>query len=163
MDWSRISVRCCTYGRCPAPGQLVRNESSPAIVDLLAWRPVRGSSSRGGGDRIGHIVDGPRGPAGVVKAGLLTMAQFTGLPIIPTITSAERRWVLGGWDRFMLPKAFSRVIVRFGTAITIPETLDAAGFEAHRLLVEEWMRELYDDTDRTWGNPERIAEVFTRS
>ena len=78
------------------------------IVDLLGWLPVRGSSSRGGkealrqlkelaagGYRIGHIVDGPGGPAGVVKAGLLTMAQFTGLPIIPTITSAQRLLVEG--------------------------------------------------------------------
>jgi lysophospholipid acyltransferase (LPLAT)-like uncharacterized protein len=76
------------------------------IVGLLGWHPVRGSSSRGGkaalgqlkelagrGYRIGHIVDGPKGPPGIVKPGLLTMAQFTGLPIIPTITSAQRKWV----------------------------------------------------------------------
>lgn len=143
------------------------------IVDMLGWRPVRGSSSSGGkealrelkefagdGYRIGHIVDGPRGPAGVVKPGLLTMAQFTGLPIIPTITSAQRRWVFKSWDRFMLPKLFSRVIIRFGQAIVIPRALDAEAFEAQRLLVEGRLQELYDDTDRIWLQPERVRALF---
>lgn len=143
------------------------------IVDILGWRPVRGSSSSGGkealrelkelagsGYRIGHIVDGPRGPAGVVKPGLLTMAQFTGLPIIPTITSAERRWVFNSWDRFMLPKPFARVIIRFGKAITVPRELDGEAFEAQRLLVEGRMRELYEDTDRIWLQPERVRAIF---
>jgi lysophospholipid acyltransferase (LPLAT)-like uncharacterized protein len=145
------------------------------IVDLLGWRPVRGSSSRGGkqalrqlkdlaggGYRIGHIVDGPKGPPGVVKPGLLTMAQVTGLPIIPTITSAQRQWVFKSWDRFMLPKFFSKVIIRFGEAITIAETLDGEEFEAQRLLVEGRLRDLYDDTDRIWLEPERVSAIFAR-
>jgi hypothetical protein len=72
-----------------------------------------------------------------VKAGLLTMAQFTGLPIIPTITSAQRTWVFGSWDRFMIPKVFSKVIISFGKAITIPATLDGEEFEAQRVLIED--------------------------
>ena len=93
------------------------------IVNRLGWRPVRGSSSRGGRDalreiktlvhkgyKVGHIVDGPRGPLGIVKPGLLLIAQISGAPIIPTITSAERKWVFNSWDRFVIPKPFSRVI-----------------------------------------------------
>jgi lysophospholipid acyltransferase (LPLAT)-like uncharacterized protein len=96
------------------------------VVDILGWRSVRGSSSKGGiralkelrrltrkGHRVGHIVDGPQGPFGVVKPGLLTIAQFAGAPIVPVITSAQRRWVFNSWDRFMVPKPFSRVVVRF--------------------------------------------------
>ena len=58
------------------------------IVDMLGWFPVRGSSSRGGsealrklkelasgGYKIGHVVDGPKGPFGVVKPGLVRIAQ----------------------------------------------------------------------------------------
>ena len=88
------------------------------------------------------------------------MAQFTGLPIIPTITSAQRRWVFKSWDRFMLPKLFSRVIIRFGQAITIPRVLDAQAFEAQRLLVEGRLQELYEDTDRIWQQPERVRAIF---
>jgi lysophospholipid acyltransferase (LPLAT)-like uncharacterized protein len=145
------------------------------IVGLLGWRPVRGSSTRGGkaaleqlkelagsGYRIGHIVDGPKGPPGIVKAGLLTMAQFTGLPIVPTITSAQRKWVFKSWDRFMIPKAFSKVIISFGKGITIPATLDGEEFEAQRRLVEDRLRELYDETDRIWLGPERVSAIFAR-
>ena len=101
------------------------------IVDLFGWLPVRGSSSRGGlsalikikkltlsGYNIGHIVDGPRGPFGVVKPGLLRIAQVSGKPIVPAIMSAQKKWVFNSWDRFMVPKPFSRVIIRFGQAIS---------------------------------------------
>ena len=88
-------------------------------VKILGWEPVRGSATRGGrealqrlnelalsGYKIGHIVDGPKGPFGVVKPGLLKIAQFTGLPIVPTITSAQKRWALNSWDKLMIPKLF---------------------------------------------------------
>ena len=49
---------------------------------------------------------------------------------------------------FHASEIFSKVIIRFGKAITIPATLDGEAFEAQRLLVEERLRELYEDTDR---------------
>jgi hypothetical protein len=145
------------------------------IVGLLGWRPVRGSSSREGkaalaqlkalagrGYRIGHIVDGPKGPPGIVKAGLLTMAQCTGLPIIPTITSAQRTWVFKSWDRFTIPKVFSKVIISFGKAIAIPATLDGEEFQAQRVLIEDRLRELYEEPDRVWLEPEKVRAIFAR-
>jgi lysophospholipid acyltransferase (LPLAT)-like uncharacterized protein len=143
------------------------------VVRSLGWHPVRGSSSRGGkealseikhlgttGFRVGHIVDGPRGPFGVIKPGLIRIAQFTGMPIVPTITSAQHRWVFRSWDRFMVPKPFSRVILRFGDPIYVPEKLDAKAFENQRLRVEQVMTRLYADTDRIWEDPARISALF---
>jgi lysophospholipid acyltransferase (LPLAT)-like uncharacterized protein len=143
------------------------------VVKALGWHPVRGSSSRGGkealkeikqlgkiGYRVGHIVDGPTGPFGVVKPGLIRIAQFTGMPIIPTITSARHRWVFNSWDRFMIPKPFSRVIIRFGKPIYVPEELNAQAFETQRLAVEQVMTRLYADTDRIWNDPARIKTLF---
>jgi len=145
------------------------------IVDILGWYPVRGSSSRGGskaldklkklafcGYKIGHIVDGPQGPFGVVKPGLLRIAQVAGKPIVPTITSAQKKWVFNSWDRFMVPKPFSRVIIRFGEAIYVPPDLNEAGFEEKRLLAEQRLKELYDDTDMIWAHPAKINEIFNR-
>lgn len=143
------------------------------IVDILGWRPVRGSSSRGGiealqelkslslqGYRVGHIVDGPQGPHGVIKAGLLNIAQFAGIPIVPTITSAQNRWVFNSWDRFMVPKPFSRVIIRFGEPIVIDKELSGDAFEEKRLFVERKLKELYEDTDQIWSDPDRIKRIF---
>ena len=68
------------------------------VASLLNFRPIRGSSSRGGKGALAdiiadlaenqvavHALDGPRGPRGVVKPGLIVMAQSTGVPIVPVI------------------------------------------------------------------------------
>ncbi|MDL2320848.1 lysophospholipid acyltransferase family protein [Desulfosarcina sp. OttesenSCG-928-B08] len=141
------------------------------VVDVLGWRAIRGSSSRGGkqalkearlltgqGYRIGHIVDGPQGPFGVVKPGLVSIAQFSGMPIVPTIVSARRYWMFKSWDRFMVPKPFSDVIIRFGAPICVPRHLDADGFEAFRLMVEEKMHALYQETDAEWKKKNRTRD-----
>ncbi len=143
------------------------------VVDILGWRSVRGSSSKGGvralkelraltdrGFRVGHIVDGPQGPFGVIKPGLLTIAQFSGAPILPVIMSAERRWVFDSWDRFMVPKPFSRVFIRFTPPIRVPRRLDPEAFEALRQDVEKQIKELTIQTDNWWRSPEMIRRYF---
>ena len=143
------------------------------VVDILGWRSVRGSSSRGSvhalkelqsltnqGYRVGHIVDGPQGPFGVIKPGLLTIAQFSGAPILPVVTSAERRWVFNSWDRFMIPKPFSRVFIRFTPPIHVPRRLDPEAFEALRQDVEKQIKELTIQTDNWWRSPEMIRQYF---
>ncbi len=143
------------------------------VVDILGWRSVRGSSSRGGvralkeirtltrqGYRIGHIVDGPQGPFGVIKPGLITIAQFAGTPIVPVIMSAERRWVFNSWDRFMVPKPFSRVFIRFAPPIDVPRRLNTHDFEALRQHVEKQFEILYAQTDGWWRDPEILARFL---
>jgi lysophospholipid acyltransferase (LPLAT)-like uncharacterized protein len=134
------------------------------VYSRVHFRPVRGSSSRGGRaalqalvkDLAGHplavhIVDGPRGPRGVVKGGLITLAQLSGAPIFPVALSFSRAWVLNSWDRFLIPKPFSTVLVRWGEPIFVPSALDDEHFESYRALAEERMRELQNGDDRAWG------------
>ncbi|HSO20302.1 MAG TPA: lysophospholipid acyltransferase family protein [Desulfosarcina sp.] len=143
------------------------------VVDILGWRSVRGSSTRGGvqalktihtltreGYRIGHIVDGPQGPFGEIKPGLITIAQFAGVPIVPVIMSAQRRWVFNSWDRFMVPKPFSRIFVRFAPPISVPRRLDATAFESLRQEIEKQVKELYRQTDNWWRNPRLVRRYF---
>jgi hypothetical protein len=133
------------------------------MITRLGWHAARGSSSRGGskalrelvgclrkGIAVGHIVDGPRGPFGEVKPGLLTLAQVSGMPIVPMVISPERKWVFRSWDRFMIPKPFSRVIIRFDGPVYVPRRLDEADFESERQAVQDRLRQLYGDTDRAW-------------
>ena len=143
------------------------------VAEKFGWEPVRGSSTRGGvaalrrlrslasqGYNFAHIVDGPKGPFGKVKPGLLHLSRMVGRPIVPAITSAEKRWVFNSWDRFMVPKPFSRILIRFGDPVQIPSKIDTEAFEQRRLLLEERLRELYEDTDRIWEDPVRLATVF---
>lgn len=92
-------------------------------VERLGFHPVRGSSSRGGasglramaqayreGHRCAFTADGPRGPNMVAKAGPVQLAELTGASWIGAYYALpERRWELHSWDRFMIPKPFSRV------------------------------------------------------
>lgn len=124
------------------------------IYGRLKFRPVRGSSSRGGKEALAamiedleknqlavHVLDGPRGPRAVVKAGIVVLAQSSGVPIFPVYISVDRAWVLNSWDRTLIPKPFSRVIVRWDDPIYVPKDLNSADFELMRKYIEQRMVE----------------------
>jgi len=130
----------------------------------LGIRPVRGSSSRGGKEALAamvadlslhpaaiHAVDGPRGPKGTVKAGVIRMAQLSQAAIFPLYISAERAWVTRSWDRFLIPKPFSRILIRWDDPIFIPTTITPESFEAVRLDLENRLIRGHAADDLNWG------------
>lgn len=151
-----------------APAVMIsQSRDGEMIADIyrrLNFRPVRGSSSRGGRKALAamvadlaehpfavHVVDGPQGPRGIVKAGLISMAQHSGVPIVPVAASVTRAWILKSWDRFLIPKPFSTVCVHWGVPIPVPARLNDAEFEAVRREVEMTFRKLQEDADRQSG------------
>lgn len=156
-----------------APAVMIsQSRDGELIADVyrrLNFRPVRGSSSRGGRKALAamvadlaehplaiHIVDGPRGPRGIIKAGLISMAQLSGVPIIPVAISVNRAWVLNSWDRFLIPKPFSTIVAYFGAPIAVPASLDTDAFETLRREVEAKLRALQDEADRQCGWTESL-------
>lgn len=114
---------------------------------------VRGSSSRRGAAALvtlrreleaGHHIcitpDGPRGPCYVVQPGIVKLASLTGASIIPFFVNYENFWSLNTWDKFQIPKPFSKAQVTFGEEITVPAKLSAEELEIERKRVEEIMR-----------------------
>lgn len=93
---------------------------------------VRGSSSRGGARGLAGLVramrkrdadaafavDGPRGPLGKVKGGVVLAARATGAVLVP-VTGLVRRGVVlrRAWDRFAVAWPFTRVDVVLGAPI----------------------------------------------
>lgn len=131
------------------------------VVGRIGWRPVRGSSSRGGKKAlkklieeiknyqiVGHIVDGPTGPPRIVKPGLISLAQHAHAAVCPTFVHYERAWTFNSWDRFMVPKPFSPVVIRFGQLIFLPENLEPDEFENVRLCIEQGFVKGYEGGDR---------------
>lgn len=86
-----------------------------------------------------HILDGPTGPIGRVKPGIIKMARKTNAVVIPFYIQASHAWFFNSWDRFMLPKPFSRVVITFDREISFPEDSSADSFEAQRLHLEKIM------------------------
>ncbi len=96
-----------------------------AFFSLVGIRTVRGSSSKLGreavnalvevmraGNDIGITPDGPRGPLYDFKAGGLIVARRVQAPLLLVGATFESSWQLRSWDRFYLPKPFSRVRLR---------------------------------------------------
>jgi len=123
------------------------------VAQRHGWQTVRGSSSRSGKEALreiieqvkqtrlaGHVLDGPRGPAGVVKAGIIGLAQATGAVIVPFYTSADRAWYFRSWDTFLLPKPFARVHLRFGAIIRFEAPASEVDFERQRAKLESILR-----------------------
>ena len=138
------------------------------VASLLNFRPVRGSSSRGGKEALAdmiadlaenqmavHALDGPRGPRGVVKPGLIVMAQSAGVPVVPVYISVDRAWALKSWDRTLIPKPFSTITVRWDDPIVVPEDIDEETFESTRKQMEQHMKENQnkDDAEKGWISP----------
>ncbi|MBN1541720.1 lysophospholipid acyltransferase family protein [candidate division KSB1 bacterium] len=68
---------------------------------------------------IGSLaLDGPSGPRQRAKPGMIYLARKLELPIVPVACMAERAWIFERtWDRFYLPKPFSRCTVVIGKPI----------------------------------------------
>ena len=124
-------------------------------VEHVGFVPVRGSSSRGGARALlqmvrvlrgavvcCHLVDGPRGPRGEIKPGLILLAQRSGAALIPIVYAVSRKWVAKSWDRMVVPLPFARVLARRLPARYVARDLDEAGAEALRVELEaELLRE----------------------
>lgn len=118
----------------------------------LGFRPIYGSSSRGGGPallgavrelRAGRSVaftpDGPRGPRRRFKPGAIAAAQQAGVPVIAIHVEADRAWRLDSWDRFLLPWPWARIRVLHAEPFMVaagPEGL-ARGIEQGAAVLAE--------------------------
>ena len=89
--------------------------------------------------------DGPRGPRYKIQPGFIKLAESTGAPIIPIHVRFSSAWRLKTWDRFVIPKPFSRVEVTFAEAITLARGMDAETFENERLRLEALLINGADD------------------
>lgn len=161
------------HGRMLLPFFIHRNQNIVAMVSehgdgeiiartarRLGFRSVRGSSTRGGqkafrdmlkhlkgGEQCTVLPDGPQGPRFVVKMGAIMLAQRANALIVPLTFSASNPIILNSWDRFMLWKPFSRVIIMYGAPIQIPRNINPDELEEYRLFVERAMQRLHEEAD----------------
>ena len=155
-------------------------EYATRVAKWLGFKNVRGSSTRGGsmalkkliqkvneGETGGMLADGPLGPARVAKIGSVVMARDAQVPIIPVVWGADRCWTLNSWDRYLIPKPFTRLVLYYCEPILVPRSAQGEALEAFRMLLEErlnlgtlWCDE-YFDAERPWRkiNKKNTPEV----
>jgi hypothetical protein len=144
-DGDRISAATAPLGVTPVRGSSSRG-GARALIEALAWLEQ--------GRVVGHIVDGPRGPAGEIKAGLLVMAQRSGAVLVPAYSASSLHWTAKrSWDRMEVPLPCSRVLYRLGPPRRVPPELGEREIDALRHELEAEMREGYARADADVRNP----------
>ncbi len=65
-------------------------------------------------------VDGPKGPAHIAKPGVFSLAKACDCPILPLVAYPSSAWIFSkSWDRFRLPKPFSKITLKIGEPIVV--------------------------------------------
>jgi lysophospholipid acyltransferase (LPLAT)-like uncharacterized protein len=120
-----------------------------AVMARFGFDAVRGSSSKRAaqalvecrrrlrqGVVLGITPDGPRGPRYELAPGVVQLARVAGVPIIPLHITAPRRWELRSWDRFQIPRPFSRITVTLGPPFFPGDDIEAARQELAGIMQE---------------------------
>jgi len=144
----------------PGAGLISASRDGDLIADVtqrFGFDVVRGSSSRMGASALlelseilasGRDVlltpDGPRGPVYELGPGVIFLAQKTAAPVVPINMEYSSCWRVKSWDRFIIPKPFSKVRVIIGPPQQIKPTSTPEEFEEERLRLQSAMLSLVE-------------------
>jgi lysophospholipid acyltransferase (LPLAT)-like uncharacterized protein len=147
--WHQCVLPCAIYFRRSGATILISRsfdgELITRILGLFGFHAVRGSSSRNAREGLLGLkqvlesgrpaiftADGPRGPIYRTKMGPIKLAQLTGAPIGAFHLEPEHAWTVQSWDRFLIPKPFTRIVVSWARPTLVPADLPADEFETKR-------------------------------
>ncbi len=140
---------------------LISNSHDGEIVSQIAeefgMNPVRGSSSHGGAKAFLQMInaiktknseimitaDGPKGPAREIKDGTILIAKKSGAALVPV------SWYSSGvkifeksWDKFLIPKPFSRIFFTYGDPIFVPANITKEDYKKYKKEIKSGLDDL---------------------
>lgn len=151
--WCGARRSCVVLTSASRDGEVV--ERAMAVFGLEA---VRGSTSRRGvaalvgllrvlrqGKDVCITPDGPKGPRYRLQPGVVKLASSASVPLVLIHVRCASAWRLRSWDRFVIPKPFSRVEVRFSGRIELAKGLPDEELELQRQKLERMLVDGVDD------------------
>ncbi len=171
--WHENLLLPTIYFGCPEIAVLISQHADGkllgSLITSLGMGMVEGSTTRGGFEAVRKLTrsdnpwrhlavtpDGPRGPRRVVQAGITYVASRTGMKIVPVGVGYHLPWRMQSWDRFALPKPFSRARIITGEPLLIPDGLSLAKLDAHRLRVQAEMDRVHALAE-AWADTNRLT------
>ncbi len=124
------------------------------VADVLGFESVRGSTYRGGVlairqmmDAGGHqnltiTPDGPRGPRRKLAQGAVYIASKLQYPLVLLGMGLQNPWRMRSWDRFAVPRPFSRSRIIISGDIRVPPDADRETIEHYRQKIEVLLNDL---------------------
>jgi lysophospholipid acyltransferase (LPLAT)-like uncharacterized protein len=151
--WHRCLLACAwrfrNHGITILISRSFDGELIARTVERLGFVAIRGSSSRDGtvglrnlqrsymdGHYCAITADGPRGPNMVAKPGVTQLAKLVGSTVGAFYVHPDRAWQLRSWDRFLIPKPFSRVTVSWSCQVPADQSLVQAALDLTVHLAE---------------------------
>ena len=145
------------FGNCKVAAITSEHRDAELIAHLaefMGFRIFRGSTTRGGtkalrqmlkigesGFHLTMMPDGPQGPRRKMSIGTIFMASRLQMPLVPAGMGFDRPWRVNSWDRFAIPRPYSRARMVFPPPIHIPKDLKQDGLEYYAELVEKALLE----------------------
>jgi lysophospholipid acyltransferase (LPLAT)-like uncharacterized protein len=93
------------------------------------------------GAMFGFTPDGPKGPRRFAHPGVVYLASKAPAIVLPISFVASKYWRLGTWDKYLIPKPFSKVHMHIGKPIEIPANLTREETELWQVKVAEALNE----------------------
>jgi hypothetical protein len=121
------------YGWPIVWGSTKKKEGVTALREVL--RQVRD------GAIIGFTPDGPKGPRRYAHPGVVYLASKGPAVVMPLAVAASDFWELPTWDKYLIPKPFSRVHIHVGTPLHVPPDLSREESEVWRVKIEAALNE----------------------
>ena len=155
-------------GHCNLAMLLSRHRDAEVLSRVayhLGFDFVRGSTNRGGVAALRELLrrsgrmhltitpDGPRGPRRHLAPGAVFLASRLGLPLVVMGFGYDRPWRFNSWDRFALPRPYSRARAVPSGEIYVPPDLDRQGLEHYRQRIEELLNRLTAEAE-AWAESE---------
>jgi lysophospholipid acyltransferase (LPLAT)-like uncharacterized protein len=161
--WHRNQIPLTVLNAKKRAGVLISSSKDGELIagplDVLGYKPIRGSSTRGGGKAFMQMLrfleqapvaitpDGPKGPLYKVKSGALQLAKLSQKPIIPIAVDVKGEWLFNSWDKFRIPKPFARINITFGPLFPVEKDDD---LESKRILLEELLAKITEENKISW-------------
>lgn len=157
-------------GRCHLAMLLSQHRDADVlarIADRFGFACVRGSTYRGGAKALRQLVaksrthhltitpDGPRGPRRQMSQGPVYLASKLGMPVVLVGIGYQRPWRVNSWDRFAIPRPFSRGRVVLSREIDVPAALGRDGIEHWRSDLERRLTALTTQAEAWAASGER--------
>ena len=144
--WHRCLLACAwrfrNHGVTILISRSFDGELVARTVERLGFVAIRGSSSRDGTAGLRNMyraylegcycaitADGPRGPAMVAKPGVVQLGRMVQGTVGAFYVHPERAWRLRSWDKFLIPKPFSRVTVAWSRQVPAEQAAVQAALE----------------------------------
>jgi lysophospholipid acyltransferase (LPLAT)-like uncharacterized protein len=152
-----VLLPCAVFGRRKVLCLISEHADGELIAQVcrhLGFGVVRGSTYRGAVRALRTMIrlaekyhfavlpDGPRGPRRHVETGLMFLAARTGLPLVLAGIGYDRPWRLRTWDRFAIPKPFSKAVILTAEPLYVPADATRPQLEEYRARAEAILNSL---------------------